>query len=228
MTSEINNDPAAAVAFAPTSHSFHEADLPKAIPTDATENTPRGRIIDDSARGTIFWEAQSDDGFSNSPMEDDEEGGALDGVADGDDGNDGDDGKDENDRRESEEAAGADSSQVEAEKKAAGDGEAGDGDTGDGDTDGAKDSVSVPEDGAEEPKAWGKPFKLEWQSTVRLPFYRARGLRNPLNANREVKIARDGTEVDAEVGKKLVGLFHQEAVGSPEPGGRPRAMSYYN
>lgn len=58
-------------------------------------------------------------------------------------------------------------------------------------------------------KAWGKPFKLEWMSTTRLPFYRTRGLRNPWNSNREVKIARDGTELETSVGRRLVGLFHR-------------------
>ena len=58
-------------------------------------------------------------------------------------------------------------------------------------------------------KAWGKPFKLEWISTTRLPFYRTRGLRNPWNSNREVKIARDGTELETTVGRRLLGLFHR-------------------
>lgn len=58
-------------------------------------------------------------------------------------------------------------------------------------------------------KAWGKPFKVEWVSTTRLPFYRTRGLRNPWNSNREVKIARDGTELETSVGRRLIGLFHR-------------------
>jgi hypothetical protein len=33
-------------------------DGPRSTPTPATETAPRGRIIDDSARGTIFWEAE--------------------------------------------------------------------------------------------------------------------------------------------------------------------------
>jgi hypothetical protein len=57
-------------------------------------------------------------------------------------------------------------------------------------------------------KAWGKPFKVEWISTTRLPFYRTRGLRNPWNSNREVKIARDGTELETAIGRRLLGLFH--------------------
>jgi hypothetical protein len=61
-----------------------------------------------------------------------------------------------------------------------------------------------------EPKAWGKPFTLEWISTSRLPFYRTRGLRNPWNSNREVKIARDGTELETSIGARLLQMFHRE------------------
>jgi YT521-B-like domain len=57
------------------------------------------------------------------------------------------------------------------------------------------------------PQAFGKPFRVEWLSTERLPFYRTRGLRNPWNSNREVKIARDGTELEPSVGKRLVSMF---------------------
>jgi hypothetical protein len=64
-------------------------------------------------------------------------------------------------------------------------------------------------DSAPPSKAWGKPFKVEWISTTRLPFYRTRGLRNPWNSNREVKIARDGTELETTVGRRLLGLFHR-------------------
>jgi YT521-B-like domain len=58
-------------------------------------------------------------------------------------------------------------------------------------------------------KTVGKPFKIEWLSTTRLPFYRARGLRNLWNSNREVKIARDGTELETAIGRRLIHLFHQ-------------------
>lgn len=58
-------------------------------------------------------------------------------------------------------------------------------------------------------KAWGKPFKIEWISTTRLPFYRTRGLRNPWNSNREVKIARDGTELETSIGRRLISLFNR-------------------
>ncbi|KAK8081644.1 hypothetical protein PG996_000425 [Apiospora saccharicola] len=151
MTSRINNDPAAAIEFAPKAQTATDSDLPKAIPTEATENCPRGNIIDDSARGTIFWEIERDD---------------------------------------------ADTPETESE---------------------VDDSASV-HDGQDVEggsKAWGKPFKLEWLSSSRLPFYRTRGLRNPWNSNREVKIARDGTELEPSVGRRLIGLFNR--VQSPAP-----------
>ncbi|OTA85649.1 hypothetical protein M434DRAFT_60048, partial [Hypoxylon sp. CO27-5] len=158
MTSPINDDPAAAIEFAPKAQATNNLDLPKAIPTEATDTCPKGRIIDDSARGTIFWEVERDD---------------VDGIGDGE---------------ESEDSASAKSAQE-----------------GDGPN-----------------KAWGKPFKLEWLSTTRLPFYRTRGLRNPWNSNREVKIARDGTELEPSVGKRLIGLFNRIQSPAPMPmGSRP-------
>lgn len=154
MASEINNDPAAAVEFAPNTPAQTDIDLPKAIPTEPTEFIPKGRIIDDSSRGTIFWELESDD------TEDDSETDSQDGNEDNDDGD-----TNEEDDKES--------------------------------------------------KAWGKPFNLEWLSTTHLPFYRTRGLRNPWNSNREVKIARDGTELEPSVGRKLIGLFNRPAQPLP-------------
>lgn len=121
---------------------------PQSIPTAATATAPRGRIIDDSARGTIFWEAQPSD-------EDDEE-------------------SPEKDVRESESG-----------------------------------------------QNWGRQFAIEWVSTQRLPFYRTRGLRNPWNANREVKIARDGTEIEPSVGRRLVQMFHRPSPGPPPQPGMP-------
>lgn len=84
-------------------------------------------------------------------------------------------------------------------------------------------------------KAWGKPFKIEWISTMRLPFYRTRGLRNPWNSNREVKIARDGTELETSIGRRLLGLFHRvpsptvplmQSNSLPTMGGYPQMHSF--
>ncbi|OBT54679.1 hypothetical protein VE04_05681 [Pseudogymnoascus sp. 24MN13] len=78
MTSPINQDPAAKISFAPPPTSaaapvtepgaagaagaaggtaLNDPDQPTATITPASATAPRGRIIDDSARGTIFWEA---------------------------------------------------------------------------------------------------------------------------------------------------------------------------
>ena len=145
----------------PTDPVPDDPDLPRSIPTAATEFAPKGRIIDDSARGTIFWEA---DPLSQEPMPE--------GV---------------------EEDARSEKSADEAENE-------------------------VGQEEAADAHAFGKPFKIEWMSTNRLPFYRTRGLRNPWNANREVKIARDGTELETSVGRRLVQMFHRfppTAVGPP-------------
>jgi hypothetical protein len=110
-------------------------------PTPASEHAPKGYIIDDSARGTIFWEA---------------------------------------DRDENVEAKGIEIASPVTETA----------------------ELDI------EPQTLGRPFKIEWISTEKLPFHRARGLRNPWNQNREVKIARDGTEIEPSVGRRLVNLFH--------------------
>jgi hypothetical protein len=157
MISPINDDPAAAIEFAPKAQAVEDPDLPKAIATPATEFAPKGRIIDDSARGTIFWEAEYDE--INSTGETEEQR--------------------------------SDHSDQELES-------------------------STPT------KAWGKPFKVEWVATNRLPFYRTRGLRNPWNSNREVKIARDGTELETSVGRRLIQMFHREP--SPTVAAMPMPM----
>lgn len=145
MASKITGNAVDTIAWTPPTQQFQtDAELPKAIYTAATETAPKGRIIDDSARGTIFWEALSDD-------EDKSDLGKAEG--------------------ESEETA----------------------------------------SGKAVSKAWGKPFKVEWLSTSRVPFYRTRGIRNTLNSGREVKVARDGTELEESAGRRLVQMFHQRS-----------------
>ena len=145
MMSSISEDAREVYRSLPQPEAAETSDTPRSIPTPATDTAPKGHIIDDSARGTIFWEAE---------YSDEEEVEADDPT---------------------EERADDASSQV-----------------------------------------WGKPFKVEWLSTNRLPFYKTRGLRNPWNANREVKIARDGTELEPSVGKRLVQMFHR--LGPPTAG----------
>ena len=175
MTSSISSDPSKAIAFAPTSQAVDDGDQPKAIPTPATATAPRGRIIDDSARGTIFWEAEDVEASTSSPANDNE--------------------KEEKEKGKDKEVDG------ESEGEEAGDG-----------------------------KVWGKPFSLEWISTAKVPFWKTRGLRNAWNAGREVKIARDGTELETGVGRRLVSMFGREEVGAMAPAGligvNPIAMGF--
>ncbi|KAI0648191.1 YT521-B-like domain-containing protein [Trametes meyenii] len=56
----------------------------------------------------------------------------------------------------------------------------------------------------EEGPVWGESFKVEWIRTDRLPFTRTRHLRNPWNHDREVKVSRDGTELEPSVGQTLL------------------------
>ncbi|KAI9781993.1 MAG: hypothetical protein M1839_005586 [Geoglossum umbratile] len=152
MASPISGEsPPPTTNWVPKMRVAENLDLPRAIPTPATEYAPKGRIIDDSARGTIFWETDDEIEDLSTPK----------------------DGQD-NVSEKSEDG----------------------------------------EDGMASSKSWGKPFKIEWISTTRLPFYRTRGLRNPWNANREVKIARDGTELETSVGRRLLMMFHRSAPSS--------------
>ncbi|CAE6509388.1 unnamed protein product [Rhizoctonia solani] len=59
-------------------------------------------------------------------------------------------------------------------------------------------------DGEDKIESWGKPFKIQWVKTEKLPFHRTRHLRNPWNSDREVKVSRDGTEVEPSVGQRLL------------------------
>lgn len=162
MTSPISNEPTSLIGPEAKPEAVNAPDIPKSIPTPATEWAPKGRIIDDSARGTIFWEAD----LSESESED----AAVDGEAVH--------GKKEKEKEELHHSHAAN-------------------------------------DASAQPQAWGKPFKVEWISTNRLPFYRTRGLRNPWNANREVKIARDGTELETSVGERLIQMFHRLGPSGP-------------
>lgn len=55
-----------------------------------------------------------------------------------------------------------------------------------------------------EAPVWGESFRVEWVRTDRLPFFRTRHLRNPWNHDREVKVSRDGTELEPSVGQALL------------------------
>jgi hypothetical protein len=150
MTSPISSQPAtSSTKLQPKPKDLDNG--PKSIPTPATQWAPKGRIVDDSARGTIFWEADNADHAE-------EEVAAIDGDS---------------------------TQQAEQQEKETG--------------------------SLRQRQEWGKSFQVDWISTSRLPFYRTRGLRNPWNENREIKIARDGTEIEPSIGRRLVQMFHVPA-----------------
>lgn len=178
MVSAITDDEALALEAPPRPENpLIEADDLDVLPTEATQTAPKGRIIDDSARGTIFWEADSseDDRHSNDGHEDEAR------SHNSDDNGEAEDEDDDDDENE----AGVEDVNRERNTTALGG-----------------------EDAIPGGQTFGKPFRIEWISVERVPFYRTRGLRNPWNSNREVKIARDGTEIEPSVGRKLTQLFH--------------------
>ncbi|WWD18701.1 hypothetical protein CI109_103155 [Kwoniella shandongensis] len=58
----------------------------------------------------------------------------------------------------------------------------------------------------------GHTFQIEWIKVAPLPFNRTRHLRNPWNTDREVKVSRDGTEVEPNVGSQLMAEWDKEEV----------------
>ncbi|CAK4032290.1 YT521-B-like splicing factor [Lecanosticta acicola] len=109
----------------------------------ATETAPRGYIIDDPTRGTLFWEAAETNTIVSSTTT----------------------------------------------------------------------TTTVTSDvGVSGKEARTRPFRIVWLSTRKVPFQRAKGLRNSWNGNKEVKVARDGTELETEIGTKVLRLFHDEVV----------------
>lgn len=73
----------------------------------------------------------------------------------------------------------------------------------------------------EDGPVWGESFKVEWIRTERLPFTRTRHLRNPWNHDREVKVSRDGTELEATVGQALLEEWDKDEEAQPPASGAP-------
>ncbi|KAF9544820.1 hypothetical protein EC957_011641 [Mortierella hygrophila] len=56
-------------------------------------------------------------------------------------------------------------------------------------------------------KTWGIIFPVQWIDVHKVPFARTTHMLNPLYENREVKVSKDGTEVEPTVGEQLISLF---------------------
>ncbi|GAA5993762.1 hypothetical protein JCM11641_001013 [Rhodosporidiobolus odoratus] len=63
---------------------------------------------------------------------------------------------------------------------------------------------------------WGTSFAVEWIKVANLPFTKTRHIRNAFNGNREIKISRDGTEVEPTSGEALLSAFWAD-----DPSNRP-------
>ncbi|GAA5894746.1 hypothetical protein JCM8208_006058 [Rhodotorula glutinis] len=70
--------------------------------------------------------------------------------------------------------------------------------------------------------SWGTPFAVEWIKVAPLPFARTRHIRNSFNGNREIKISRDGTEVEPTAGEHLLSEWWRER-NSPSSSSSPSA-----
>jgi len=73
------------------------------------------------------------------------------------------------------------------------------------------------------PVMWGRPFRVDWVRTTHLPFFCTRNLRNPWNQGREVKVSRDGTELEPTVGRQFLEMWDKPP---PPPADVPAASSH--
>jgi hypothetical protein len=77
---------------------------------------------------------------------------------------------------------------------------------------------SAPADNAPAPALrpdWGTSFPVTWIRVRPLSFTRTRHLRNPWNADREVKVSRDGTELEPNVGRQLLAQWDELPITPP-------------
>jgi len=61
-----------------------------------------------------------------------------------------------------------------------------------------------------DPRILGATFKVDWLNRKEVQFSQCTNLRNPWNENKEVKICRDGQEVEPSVGEVLCRMFEDD------------------
>lgn len=173
------------------------AALPRIYPTAANPSIPipAGRIVDDSSRGTLFWEVvdtSAERVFASK--KDKKECDVNLSASDENDHDSQDLGKQETPETIIHNASIDPKSPASPIDKT---GEAG-----------KSSPKSVIKDSDSN---WTVPFKIEWLSPPgkTVPFFQVRHMRNPFNNNRFLKIARDGTEIEPSVGMKLVAMFEE-------------------
>jgi hypothetical protein len=171
------------------------------VPTAATETAPAGHIVEDIVRGTIFWEADIESQSSLPSSAGIEETLNLrasigSGNSDNSVTNDSDGPKSPTD---SAKGLNSSSSSVHNMKTSS--------------TSERKLSYGYEEKSS---STGPRRFQVEWRSFQCVPFRRTKGMRNSWNDNKEVKVARDGTELETSVGRQLVGLFHGGSSGATQ------------
>lgn len=63
------------------------------------------------------------------------------------------------------------------------------------------------------PRSAPRKFRIEWRQVGPVSFSFVRGLPNPLNGNKDVKVAKDGTELWDGIGKHILRLLEETAKG---------------
>ncbi|KAG0354047.1 hypothetical protein BG005_006776 [Podila minutissima] len=58
-------------------------------------------------------------------------------------------------------------------------------------------------------KSWGIKFPIQWIHVHKVPFSKTARMYNPYYENREVKVSKDGTELEPSVGQQLMALFQK-------------------
>ena len=84
----------------------------------------------------------------------------------------------------------------------------------------AEELTKNPEEGLVD--GWGRPFRVDWIRTEHLSFFRTKHLRNPWNHGREIKISRDGTELEPSIGRQLLEEWNKRP---PSPTNIPAVSS---
>ncbi|KAG6900772.1 hypothetical protein C0993_002196 [Termitomyces sp. T159_Od127] len=75
---------------------------------------------------------------------------------------------------------------------------------GDGDLRGREEGMGGGAEDGEKSRGRGGSFKIQWLSTEKVSFQKTKNIRNPWNHDREVKVSRDGTELEPGVGHRLI------------------------
>lgn len=155
--------------------------LPQVYPTAANKSIPipAGRIVDDSCRGTLFWEVTETPSLTSSSSKSRSSSSSSPSSSS------------RNTSRSSSSSSSASNLSSSKHRKS------------------SEDYTALEEEDLGNTNNWTVPFKIQWMSPPgkTVPFYMVRHLKNPYNKNQPVKIARDGTEIEPSVGKQIIEMF---------------------